>query len=117
MRVKLRMSTHGNIGYFNRAKEDWVSYCERMRQYFMENDIATNKKAILLNTCGAETYQLIRSLVTPQKPTEKSLSDIIQLVRVNHTHLHLLLCNVFSSTHTLRRKEKLAEFIADLRKL
>ena len=28
---KLRMTTHGNIGEFNRAKEDWVSYCERMQ--------------------------------------------------------------------------------------
>ena len=37
-----RMTTHGNIGEFNRAKEDWVSYCERMQQYFMVNDIATD---------------------------------------------------------------------------
>ena len=37
-----RMTTHGNIGEFNRAKEDWVSYCERMQQYFMANDIATD---------------------------------------------------------------------------
>ena len=52
----------------------------------MANDIATEKKAILLSTCGAETYQLIRSLVAPQKPTEKSLSDInIQLVTDHHT--------------------------------
>ena len=34
-------------------------------------------------------------------------------------HLHLLLCNVFASTHAPRRKEgeTVAEFIADLRKL
>ena len=39
-----RMTTHGNIGEFNRAKEDWVSYCERMQQYFMANDIALRNK-------------------------------------------------------------------------
>ena len=38
------MTTHGNIGEFNRAKEDWVSYCERMQEYFMANDIALRNK-------------------------------------------------------------------------
>ena len=84
------MTTHGNIGEFNRAKEDQVSYCERMQQYFMANDTAIDdkKKAILLNTCGAETYQLIQSLVAPQKPTEKSLSN---WSGITTPHLHPLL--------------------------
>ena len=58
-----------------------------MQQYFTANDIATDnkKRAILLSTCGAETYQLIRSLVALQKPTDKSLTDIITLVRDHHT--------------------------------
>ena len=80
----MEMATHGNIGEFNRAREDWISYWERMQQYFT---IATDAKqrAILLCTCRAETYQLIRSLMAPQKLMDKSLRDIIQLVRDHHT--------------------------------
>ena len=114
------MTTHGNIEEFNRAKEDWVSYCERMQQYFMANDIATDdkKKAILLSTCGAETYQLIWSLVALQKPTEKYLSDIVQLVRDHHTPPPSAIVQRFRfHSRTQKEEETVAEFIADLRKL
>ena len=108
------MTTHGNIGEFNRAKEDWVSYCERIQQYFMANDITTDdkKKAILLSTCGAETYQLIRSLVALQKLTEKSLSDIVQLVRDHHTPPPSAIVQRFHfHSHTQKEGETVAEFI------
>ena len=63
----------------------------------------------MLSTCGAETYQLIRSLVAPQKPTEKSLSDIIQSSAiVQQFRFH---------SRTQKEGETVAEFIADLRKL
>jgi len=48
-------------------------------EYFTANDIATDDKK------RAETYQLIRSLVAPQKPTDKSLTDIITMGRDHHT--------------------------------
>ena len=114
------MATHGNIGEFNRAREDWVSYCERMQQYFTANDIATDdkKRAILLSTCGAETYQLIRSLVAPQKPTDKSLTDIITLVKDHHTPPPSAIVQRFRfHSRTQKEGETIADFIADLRKL
>ena len=119
------MATHGNIGEFNRAREDWISYWERMQQYFTANDIATDDKqrAILLSTCGAETYQLIRSLVAPQKPTDKSLRDIIQLVRDHHTPPPSAIVQRFTTFTqiptqlTQKEGETIADFIADLRKL
>ena len=111
LRVKPRMITHGNIGEFNRVKEDWVFYCERMQQHFTANYIATDdkKKAILLSNCGAETYQLIQSRVALQKPMEKSLSDIIQLVRDHHTPPPSAIEQRFRfHSRTQRRKEKLS---------
>ena len=71
-------ATHGNIGEFNTKCEDWVSYTERLEQYFTANDIKPDqtgkRQAILLSVCGAATYQLIRNLVTPEKPTNKSFA-------------------------------------------
>ena len=76
------------------------------------------KKAILLSTCGAETYQLIRSLVAPQKPTEKPLSDIVQLVRDHHSPPPSAIVQRFRfHSRTQKEGETVAEFIADLRKL
>ena len=45
-------ATHGSIEAFNPANEDWVSYTERLEQYFTANDIkaeeADKRRAILL---------------------------------------------------------------------
>ena len=70
------MATHGSVGEFNPDREDWISYTERLTQYFVANGISeegVKRKAILLSSCGAATYQLIRNLVAPKKPTEKKV--------------------------------------------
>ena len=53
---KLRMATHGKIGESNSRREDWMSYSERLEEYFVANDIksAKKKKAILLSAVGAK---------------------------------------------------------------
>ena len=69
------MVVHGKVGQFNEDIEDWTAYCERVVQYFTANDIEADEKrrAVLLSVCGAHIYQLVRSLVSPGKPTDKSL--------------------------------------------
>ena len=59
------MATHGSVSAFDPSKEDWTSYEERLRYYFIANDVAdgAKKRSILLAACGAPTYKLIRSLV------------------------------------------------------
>ena len=51
------MATHGNIGAFDRGVEDWTAYCERLEQYFLDNDVGevAKQRAILLSVCGATT--------------------------------------------------------------
>ena len=54
------MATHGSVGEFNPDREDWISYTERLTQYFVANGISEEgekRKAILLSSCGAATYQ------------------------------------------------------------
>eukprot|EP00731_Ephydatia_muelleri_P012870 Em0007g180a len=72
----------GTVEPFNRDTDNWTYYCERLAQYFVANGISKPAKhrAVLLSACGGGTYQLIRSLVFPAKPTEKSFSEIVQLL-------------------------------------
>lgn len=76
------MALHGTIGEFNSALEDWASYAERMDSYLAANEItdAGKRRAVLLSTCGPSTYRLIRSLVAPNKPTDKSYADLLKIV-------------------------------------
>ena len=52
------MATHGHIGEFDRRAEDWMVYCERLKQYFLANNIVDGAKqrAVLLSVCWAGTY-------------------------------------------------------------
>ena len=38
------MATHGSIREFSADNETWVSYVERIQQYFVTNDIKTDDK-------------------------------------------------------------------------
>ena len=73
------------IDKFIPATGEWTQYIERMNQFFIANEICEQprKKAILLSLGGAETYSLLRNLVAPAKPSEKSYNE---LVRVMNEH-------------------------------
>ena len=79
-----KQSNH--FGEFNPDREVWISYTERLVQYFVANGITEGdtRQAVLLSSCGAPTYQLIRNLAAPAKPTEKSFTQIVDLVREHH---------------------------------
>ena len=67
---------------------------------------------------GGGTYQLIRSLVFPAKPTEKSFSEIVQLV---HAHLLPAPSSIVQRFKFFCRSqqdsESVSHFVVELRKL
>ena len=91
------MAVHGAVGQFNEEAEEWPAYCERLMHYFTANDVETAEKrrAILLSVCGAHIYQLVRSLVSPEKPADKTFEEIVKLVR---DHLHDTTIFVYRAT-------------------
>ena len=116
------MATHGNVGEFNPDREDWVSYTERLVQYFVVNSIteeaADKQRAILLSSCGAATYQLIRNLVAPGKPTDKSFSELVVLVKDHHQSCPSTIIQRFNfHMQTQKPGETISDFVAQMRKL
>ena len=51
---------YGKLSEFDKDKEDWTSYVERLELFFEANDIEQEEKqkAILLSSCGPSTYKL-----------------------------------------------------------
>ena len=71
----------GNFGKlcdYEDNKEDWQSCVERLELFFTANDVANvqKKRAILLTSCGIETYQLFKGLTAPAKPVEKTFNKL-----------------------------------------
>ena len=69
---------------FDESKEDWLSYTERMQQYFVANGVTEERqRATLLSTCGPATYQLIKDLVALEKPTAKTFEELVHLMNAH----------------------------------
>ena len=111
-------TTHGSIGEFDAGREDWVSYTERLEQYFIGNNVtvATKKRAVLFSVCGAETYKLIRNLVAPAKPTSKSFEQLVELVHTDLNPKPSVMVERFKFHTCIRREgESVVTFVATLR--
>ena len=114
------MATHGQIGEFNSQREDRMSYSKRLEECFIANDIKTadKKKAILLSVVGANTYQLIQSLVAPEKPKEKIFEQLVKLVQEHHQPTPPTIVQHYKfNSQTQSTGESVATFVAKLRHL
>ena len=67
------MSGIGRMDKFDPENDDWAEYWEMMEQYFCANEIDDNKKrtATFITLIGKETYSLLRTLASPDKPSIK----------------------------------------------
>ena len=73
----------GKIDEFDVSKEEWPQYVERVSHFFAANGItdASRKRSALLALIGPATYTLLRNLVSPAKPGEKSYDQIIAVLK------------------------------------
>ena len=80
------MANHGKLEEYD-SQEEWSQYIERLEFYFEANgvDDEDKQRAILLSVCGSKTYKLIRNLITPRKPSEKTFAELVELVQ-QHQH-------------------------------
>ena len=74
------MTKHNSIGKFDSDHETWKSYTEHLILYFAANDMESESKqhAIFLSMCGPATYQLIRNILAPVKPTEHLFTELVE---------------------------------------
>ena len=114
------MATHGTIAAFSSSQETWTVYVERLEQYFAANKIenADQQRAILLSVCGPATYRLIRNLVSPKKPTEFKIDELIDIVRKHHDPKPSAIVQRFHFNSRNRHTgESIAAYVAQLRQL
>ena len=79
------MPTFGKLDEYNET-EDWRHYIERVNHFFeanWANEITDpdKRRSIFLVCVGAKTYKLVRSLVAPEDPKDKSYEDLAKLLQ------------------------------------
>ena len=73
-------TSFGKLEFDPSSGEDWIQYVERMEFYFAANGVtdASKQQAILLSTIGAQAYKVLRNLISPSTPTEKSFKELVE---------------------------------------
>ena len=72
----------GTMEPYDESGEPFASYLERFDLYVAANDIPDDrKKAVFLSIIGAKTYQLLRSLCSPDLPSAKSFTGCTKLLK------------------------------------
>ena len=110
----------GQIENFDVGNDNWIEYMERVEMFFVANGITEEpkKKGILLTIIGAEAYGLLRDLLAPIKPKDKSLADITETLKkhLNPTPIKIAERYKFYERNQ-QTGEPLNKYLAELRKL
>ena len=115
------MAVYGVVDQYDlNGKEKITEYVERLEQYFYANDIEDAKKqtAIFLTVVGAETYSLLRSLLSPTSPHSKDYKTLAKTLTDHLLPTPILIAerHKFYSRNQ-EPGETLSEYIAHLRSL
>ena len=114
------MGSFGRIEEFNNEEESFSSYSERMAQYFIANDITDDgkKRAIFLSVVGAKTYNLLRTLLHPSKPSDSTFDTLVKKLEEHFNPKPSPIVQRCKFNTCFRKQgQTVADFIAELRKL
>ena len=107
------------ISQFNSDEESWESYIETLEQYFVLHGTANDKKKSALSTfMGPKTYQLLKDLLNPQKPSEKNYQQIVEVLSKHLTPKRTTIAERFKfSKRDQLDGESINNYVAAQRKL
>uniref|UniRef100_A0A669DC14 Gypsy retrotransposon integrase-like protein 1 n=1 Tax=Oreochromis niloticus TaxID=8128 RepID=A0A669DC14_ORENI len=109
----------GSIGPFDESTEQWSSYTERFGYFVAANDIQDDKLVpIFLSVIGPKTFNLLRSLLQPAKPGNKSFTEIVDTLTKHFSPKPLVIAERFRfHKRNQEEGESVTMFVASLRKL
>ena len=104
---------------FNPDNEIITAYLERFDLFVSVNGIAEEKQtSTLLLVLGLRHYSLIRGLVSPTKPENKTLAQLTDILKKHYDPEPIVIAERFCFyQRTQKSGESVSDFLASLRKL
>lgn len=106
-----------------REGADWSDFVDRLDQYFIANqldgpDEAGRRRAVLLTVCGSQAYALMKDLLAPAKPTDKSYDALTTLLKEHYKpKAGVIISRYKFYTHRRREDQAISSYVAELRHL
>ncbi|RXN11119.1 voltage-dependent L-type calcium channel subunit alpha-1D-like protein [Labeo rohita] len=101
---------------FDESVEPWTTYIERFEHFVEANSIDADKKVpVLLSVIGRKTYGLLRSLIAPDKPREKSFKQIKDTLQQHFSPKPLIIAERFRfHRRSQEESESVTQYVAVL---
>ena len=104
---------------FDPASDSITAYVERVQLFFDANSVAEGKQvAVFLSVLGSKTYLLLRNLLTPQTPKDKTFDELVTVLKEHFEPKPLIISERF---HFYRREqavnESISDYVVELRRL
>ncbi len=119
-KLKLVMATLlGKLEEFDPASDSITAYVERVQLFFDANSVAEGKQvAVFLSVLGSKTYLLLRNLLTPETPKDKTFDELVTVLKEHFEPKPLIISERF---HFYRREqavnESTSDYVVELRRL
>ncbi len=109
----------GTLDEFEPSTETVTNYVERAHIYFQANDIAEAKKVpTFLSAIGKRMYAVIRDLVSPEGPMDKTLVEIVTALNQHYKPVTFVIAERFYfHRRSQQQGESVSEFSAELKRL
>ena len=123
----------GRVGEFSKDAETFTAYVERMEMFFTANNvvetpgsenvtanqrIVQQRKAIFLTEVGAEVYSVLSNLLSPAKPKDSTLENIIRRLKDHYDPAPLEITESFHfGMRNQNPGESINDYIVALKKL
>ena len=82
-----------------------------MSFFYCQRDSKQKRNQFFKNIIGATAYRLLHSLLVPEEPEEKSLNDLMKLLKGHYKPKHNIVAETF---HFHRREQKPGESLTNL---
>ena len=122
-KIKRRsMATYGSMEKFDPKVDEWSTYAQRLKHYFIANGVDNGDKkcSILLTVVGTPTYRLLRSLAGKddtgsEKIDSTSFDDLFSLLTKHYNPQQSTIVRRFHfNTRVRAQGESIADYVAAL---
>lgn len=96
---------------YKESREDFESYLELLELWMFANDIKEDKNvSVFLSVIGAETYGLLKRLITPDTPSTLQYEELKLVLLAHYKPKPLVIAEQF---HLKKCNQKEGEYVSD----
>uniref|UniRef100_A0A3P9DS45 Retrotransposon gag domain-containing protein n=1 Tax=Maylandia zebra TaxID=106582 RepID=A0A3P9DS45_9CICH len=104
---------------YNESREDFESYLERLEQWMLANDVSDEKKVCtFLSVIGADTYRLLKNLVSPRVPSTMGYAALTGALSAHYKPTPVVIAERFRfQKRNQKEGEAVSDYVVALRQL